>query len=171
MPSALVLKNNQATIDAIRKVGAKQLILAPGNYWTGGHAWTKYEDPNSSFMHLLKDPAKNLAIDIHEYLDVDFSGGHAECVSKASIELAPLTAWLKENKLKAMITEFGGANNTQCAEYLTDIVTYMDNNEEYIGWTAWAAGPFWGPYSPCCTDQRQWGSLEPGSKAADGGPS
>lgn len=54
---------------------------------------------------------------------------------------------------------------------LTEMVKYMAANEEYIGWTAWAAGPFWGPYSPCCTDQAQLGSLEPGSKAADGGPS
>ncbi len=31
-------------------------------------------------------------------------------------------------------------------------------------------GPFWGTNSPCCTDSQQWGSLEPGSKAAGGGP-
>jgi hypothetical protein len=100
----------------------------------------------------------------------------------------------------------------------------MADNEEYIGWTAWAAGPFWGSNSPCkclpestyvlsrskrpgnitlcathqlflvsqllidpssildkyvfdiltcgtgCTDSKQWGSLEPGSKASDGTP-
>lgn len=46
----------------------------------------------------------------------------------------------------------------------------MSDNEEYIGWTAWAAGPFWGPNSPCCTDSNQWGSLEPGSKAVNGSP-
>ena len=27
---------------------------------------------------------------------------------------------------------------------LSDMVKYMDRNEVYIGWTAWAAGPFWG---------------------------
>jgi endoglucanase len=69
-----------------------------------------------------------------------------------------------------MITEFGGANNTQCTQYLTDMINYMADNDPYIGWTAWAAGPFWGANSPCCTDSQQWGSLEPGSKAADGGP-
>jgi endoglucanase len=70
-----------------------------------------------------------------------------------------------------MITEFGGANNTQCATYLTDIINYMANNPEYIGWTAWAAGPFWGTAAPCCSDGAQLGSLEPGSKAAGGYPS
>ena len=54
---------------------------------------------------------------------------------------------------------------------LNGILDYMAQNEEYIGWTAWAAGPFWGPNSPCCTDSKQLGSLEPGSKAGDGGPS
>jgi endoglucanase len=75
-----------------------------------------------------------------------------------------------ELAVQAMITEFGGDNNTQCAEYLTDLINYMHDNDEYIGWTAWAAGPFWGSYSPCCTDGQQWGSLEPGSKAVDGSP-
>ena len=69
-----------------------------------------------------------------------------------------------------MITEFGAANGTQCATYLTDMVNYMTANDVYIGWTAWAAGPFWGTYSPCCSDSQQWGSLEPGSLAADGSP-
>lgn len=54
---------------------------------------------------------------------------------------------------------------------LTDFVNYMADNPEYIGWTAWAAGPFWGTNSPCCSDDTQLGSLEPGSAAAGGGPS
>lgn len=53
---------------------------------------------------------------------------------------------------------------------LSDFVKYMNSNDEYIGWTAWAAGPFWGSNSACCTDSKQWGSLEPTSKAADGSP-
>lgn len=69
-----------------------------------------------------------------------------------------------------MITEFGAANGTQCATYLIDMVNYMAVNDVYIGWTAWAAGPLWGSYSPCCSDSQQWGSLEPGSLAADGSP-
>jgi endoglucanase len=70
-----------------------------------------------------------------------------------------------------MITEFGGANNTGCATMLTDMINYMAENPEYIGWTAWAAGPFWGTAAPCCSDSAQLGSLEPGSKAAGGAPS
>lgn len=54
---------------------------------------------------------------------------------------------------------------------LTDFVNYMADNPEYIGWTAWAAGPLWGTSSPCCSDDSPLGSLEPGSTAGGSGPS
>ncbi|PQE13858.1 endoglucanase 1 protein [Rutstroemia sp. NJR-2017a BBW] len=149
MPTSLVLANNQAAITAIRKTGAKNLILAPGNSWTGGHSWTQGSDPSSALLQKLKDPIKNTAIDIHEYLDVDFSGGHSLCSSSAPDYLANLTSWLHTNNLKAMITEFGASNGTECKPYLQGIINYMAQNDEYIGWTAWAAGPFWGTNSPC----------------------
>jgi len=172
MPSALNLANLQSAIDGIRNAGAKNLIIAPGNSWSGGHYWTKGgSEANSNWIQKLVDPLKNTAVDIHEYLDEDFSGGHTACTQDPAKNLAGVTAWLKENKLKAFITEFGGSNTTGCVTMLNDLMDYMSNNEEYIGWTAWAAGPFWGSASPCCTDQKQFGSFEPGSKAADGGPS
>ncbi|SPN99057.1 probable Endoglucanase 1 [Cephalotrichum gorgonifer] len=174
MPTKLVFDNNQAAVDAIRAAGAKNLILVPGGQWSGGHSWT--EDwggdlaPNSEFMAKINDPENNFVLDVHEYLDEDYSGTHTECVNSFPDNLAKLTAWLKENSLKAMITEFGGSNTTACETQLSEALQYMEENEEYIGWTAWAAGPFWGPNSACCTDSRQLGSLEPGSKAADGSP-
>ena len=58
----------------------------------------------------------------------------------------------------------------QCYDYIQEEIQYMANNTQYIGWTAWAAGPLWGTGSPCCTDSKQYGSLEPGSTAADGSP-
>ena len=67
----------------------------PGNAWTGGHSWTEGLDPSSATMQKFKDPLNNTALDIHEYLDSDYSGGHAECVQDAATHLAPLTAWLK----------------------------------------------------------------------------
>ena len=174
MDNNLVLANNQAAINAIRATGAKQLIIAPGGGWTGGHSWTSgysgNTPPNSEVMIKLTDPANNTAFDVHEYLDSDYSGGHALCSQSAATGLADLTSWLRTNGFKAMITEFGGSNGTQCESYITDMIKYMADNPEYIGWTAWAAGPLWGSYSPCCTDSQAWGSLEPGSTAADGSP-
>ncbi|KAF3013692.1 hypothetical protein E8E14_001844 [Neopestalotiopsis sp. 37M] len=170
MASSLVLANNQAAIDGIRAANASNLIIMPGNSWTGGHAWTEGTDPSSAVMNQFVDPLNNTAIDIHEYLDVDFSGSHLECVQDPATNLAALTAWLKENNLKAFITEFGGSNSTSCQTMVPDMVNYMAENPEYIGWTAWAAGPFWGSNSPCCTNSTLLGSLEPGSTAVDGSP-
>ncbi|KAK6075526.1 cellulase [Seiridium cupressi] len=170
MASSLVLANNQAAIDGIRAANASNLIIMPGNSWTGGHSWTEGTDPSSAVMNQFNDPLNNTAIDIHEYLDYDFSGGHLECVSDPATNLDALTAWLTENNLKAFITEFGGSNSTSCQKMLPDILNYMSDNPEYIGWTAWAAGPFWGSNSPCCTNSTLLGSLEPGSTAADGSP-
>ncbi|KAK0629560.1 glycoside hydrolase family 5 protein [Bombardia bombarda] len=172
MSSALLMANLQAAVDAVRASGAKNLVIAPGNSWSGGHAWTEGgPEASSNWIHKLVDPLNNTAIDIHEYLDQDFSGGHQLCAQDPVTNLAGVTAWLRENKLKAFITEFGGSNTTECVSMLNTMLDYMEQNEEYIGWTAWAAGPFWGSASPCCTDQAQFGSLEPGSKAAGGGPS
>lgn len=138
----------------------------------------KITDPvNNTGTYTSLPPLQNhtfsnfpLAFDIHEYLDTDFSGGHSVCAQPAASNLAGLTTWLQTYGYKAMITEFGAANGTQCSSYLTDMVNYMAANDVYIGWTAWAAGPLWGTYSPCCTDSQQWGSLEPGSLASDGSP-
>ena len=153
MSTQLILQNNQAAINAIRAAGAKQLILAPGNGYTGGHSWNQSTcatcDPSSQWLYQLKDPANNTAIDIHEYLDTDFSGSHQACVQPGPSNLAGVTSWLKQHGLKAMVTEFGGDNgtSTNCPQYLTDLINYMAQNPEYIGWAAWAAGPFWGENS------------------------
>ncbi|KAG6820198.1 hypothetical protein H0H93_004048 [Arthromyces matolae] len=171
-PTQLVLANNQAAINGIRSVGAAQLILAPGNAWTGGHSFTQVSGnnyaPSSDYMNKMWDPLHNLAIDIHEYLDEDYSGTHANCTQPAPSNLAALTAWLKENKLKAMITEFGGGDNDVCYQMLDEMFKYMDANDEYIGWSIWAAGPLWGRSSPCCGAET--GSLEPNMLNADGKP-
>lgn len=96
MDTDLVLANNQAAIDAIRAADASNLIILPGNSWTGGHAWNESYGgvPNSEVMHRFADPLNNTAIDIHEYLDEDYSGTHAECLNGPE-HLDAVTAWLK----------------------------------------------------------------------------
>jgi len=73
MDTQLIVDNNQAAIDGIRSTGAQQLIIAPGNGFTGGHSWTQTtgangDAPSSDFMAQISDPLNNTAIDIHEYL-------------------------------------------------------------------------------------------------------
>ncbi|KAF8908490.1 endoglucanase 1 [Gymnopilus junonius] len=186
MPTQLILLNNQVAIDHIRAAGAPQLILAPGNGFTGGHSWTQTtganDAPSSQFLNKLVDPLRNTAIDIHEYLDIDFSGSHDECMQPAPSNLANLTIWLQENHLKqvsfpaskfllnptnnihipnrAVISEFGGGNNENCFQFIDTMLDYLATNDVYIGWSIWAAGPIWGTSAPCCGADT--GSLEPG---------
>lgn len=70
-PTQLILQNDQAAINGIRSAGALQLILAPGNGYTGGHSWTQITGaannaPSSEYLNKLVDPIKNTAMDIHE---------------------------------------------------------------------------------------------------------
>lgn len=56
-------------MNGIRAAGAAQLILAPGNGFTGGHSWTtasQGNDPSSEWIGKLVDPLRNLAIEVHE---------------------------------------------------------------------------------------------------------
>ncbi|KIJ53793.1 glycoside hydrolase family 5 protein [Sphaerobolus stellatus SS14] len=173
LPTSLLLLNNQVAINAIRAVGAKQLILAPGNGFTGGHAWNQTtgsanDAPSSDFLFKLVDPFSNTAIDVHEYLDIDFSGGHNVCSQPGPSNLAGLTAWLKQHKLKAVLSEFGAGANANCFQFVDDLLTYLAANPEYIGWTAWAAGPIWGTADSCCGPDT--GNLEPGTLTSSGTP-
>jgi len=121
MPTPLVLKNDQAAINGIRNAGARQLILAPGNGYTGGHSWLQTtgngDAPSGDYLYKLRDPIHNTAIDIHEYLDYDFSGQHQVCNQSGPTNLAGLTGWLKQHDLKAFVSEFGGDNNTMVGHH------------------------------------------------------
>lgn len=70
----------------------------------------------------------------------------------------------------ANVVHYGDTHVKQCLQYIQQLINYMADNEEYIGWTAWAAGPLWGSYSPCCDNYGSSGSFEPGSTASDGSP-
>ena len=151
MSTELWLANANEAIDAIRMSGASNLILVPGNAWTGAHSWYQnwYGTPNATVMQGIVDPLNTYAIDLHQYLDADFSGTSPTCVSPTigSEKLIDVTNWLKEQGLQGFLGEFGAADNTTCLQALDDMLDYIDANPEaWLGWTYWAAGPWWGNY-------------------------
>lgn len=81
MPSEQWRDAANAAIVGIRETGAKNLILVPGNGWTGAHSWAQswYGTPNAALMLTIVDPADNLAFEVHQYLDGDSSGTHDSC--------------------------------------------------------------------------------------------
>ncbi|KAF2404470.1 endo-beta-1,4-glucanase [Trichodelitschia bisporula] len=161
MDQSLVQQLNQAAINGIRAAGANtQYINAEGNSWSG--AWTWVSSGNGASLVSLRDPANKLMYQMHQYLDQDGSGSHAECVSSTiGVErLKAATAWLKQNKKMGVLGEFAGGDNPQCKTAVKGMLEYMKQNSDvWKGAIWWAAGPWWADYMF---------SLEPGKGKAVG---
>lgn len=158
MPTEQLVTSENAAIAGIRAAGATNLILVPGNAWTGAWTWQNnyYGTPNAQAMLNIVDSGNNFAFDVHQYLDSDGSGSHTNIVS-ATIGLERLinfTAWLKVNNRKGFLGEFAvpnaiiGPGPSQIGdEALTNMLSHIQNNSDvWLGWTWWAAGPWWGNY-------------------------
>lgn len=140
-----------AAISAIRSAGARQMIIVPGNAWTGAHSWTSssYGTPNSVAMLDIRDPSDNVVFEVHQYLDPDSSGGSGACVSTTigKERLLKFVQWLRDNGKKGFVGEFAGGDNTTCNTAVTDMLAYMHaSSDVLVGWLWWAGGPWWGDY-------------------------
>ncbi|MEE5090803.1 glycoside hydrolase family 5 protein [Xanthomonas euvesicatoria] len=143
----------QASIDTIRKTGANNLILVPGALWTGAHSWysTVAGQSNAVAMASIRDPLNRYAIEAHQYLDADSSGTSGGCVSATvGVErLRSFTEWLRLNKKRGFLGEFGTGNTGTCNLALNGMLGYMESNSDvWIGWSWWAAGAWWSAAYP-----------------------
>jgi len=151
MPTEQWVGAANAAIQAIRNTGAGNLLLVPGNGWTGAHAWGQnwYGTPNASAMLQIKDPGNNYAFEVHQYLDSDSSGSQAGCVSATigSERMQTFTNWLRANGKRGFLGEVGGGTDSVCLSALDNILDHLEaNSDVYLGWTYWAGGPWWGDY-------------------------
>jgi endoglucanase len=141
----------EAAIAEIRATGARNLILVPGTAWTGAHSWTKARDgdSNAEAFGTLSDPADNMAFEVHQYMDSDYSGTSSDCQSETigRETLVKFTQWLRETGHRGFLGEFGAADNPVCLAALDQMLKYIsENSDVWIGWTYWAAGAWWGDY-------------------------
>lgn len=112
----------QAAVTAIRTAGATtQLILLPGNDWTG--AQTFISNGSGAALSTVKNldgTNTSLIFDVHKYLDSDGSGTHTECTADhVSDTFEPLATWLREQGRQAMLTETGGGNTASVSPALS----------------------------------------------------
>ncbi len=139
------------SVAAIRKAGAKNLLLIPGSNWTGAHSWTAGgSSSNAAAFSSFKDPDDNFVYELHQYLDTDSSGTHDSCVDANLVRarMSEVTEWLRTHEVKAFLGEFGGPQGAECLASLDALMNYTDmNNDVWVGWTYWAGGPWWGDYS------------------------
>jgi endoglucanase len=142
----------QAAIDAIRGVGARNLVLVSGTGWDGAHNFVSgngYGEPNAAALAGLRDPANNIAFEVHQYLDADHSGTHPDCMSPdAAVRiLVPFTHWLRAGGRRGFLGEVGAVATPQCLASLTTLLGHINANPDaWLGWTYWAGGPWWGDY-------------------------
>jgi endoglucanase len=138
-----------AAIAAIREAGAQNLILVPGNGWTGAHGWfqTYYGSANASVMSGVVDPGNNFVYELHQYLDSDSSGTLPTCVSETigAERMQQVTAWLRERGARGFLAEYGAPGNSLCLKAMDQLLDYVEQNSDvWLGWAAWAGGPRWG---------------------------
>jgi endoglucanase len=151
MPTEQWVGAANAAIAAIRAAGANNVIVAPGNGWTGAGSWTSsgYGTPNSVAMLNIDDPANNTLYEVHLYLDSDASGTSSSCVSTTigRERLAGFVKWLRDHGKKGFLGEFAVADNATCntaAKGTLDMV--FESSDVMVGFTWWGAGPWWGDY-------------------------
>jgi endoglucanase len=133
-----------AAIAAIRAQGAKQLILVPGSYWTGGHSWVS--SGNAAVMNTgVVDSENNYAFELHQYLDSDYSGTSPTVVTGAGATvLVAVTASLRAAGKKAFLGETGVGTSAAALAELEAELDYLDANRDvWLGVTLWAGGPWW----------------------------
>jgi endoglucanase len=148
MPTEKWVSAANAAITAIRAVGARNLIFVGGNHWSSAQAWYSsfYGTPNAKALLSIVDPLDRVVFEAHTYLDSDSSGTHSTCISPSiGVErLQPFTRWLTEHGKVGFLGEFGGSRDPTCLEALSGMVRHMrDRADVYLGWTYWAAGPWW----------------------------
>jgi endoglucanase len=151
MPTEQWLNAANAAIAAIRTAGAENRILVPGNGWTGAWTWLQdwYGGANGIWMLKVQDPKNNTVFDVHQYLDKDGSGTHADVVSPTigSERLRVFTEWCRTHKKRAFLGEFAAPATEIGQQAIADMLRAMERDRGvWTGFAWWAAGARWGDY-------------------------
>lgn len=147
VPPGQWLQSANAAIGAIRKAGARNLILVPGVAYSGAHSWIA--SGNGAAMLHVKDPAHHFVFDVHQYLDEDSSGTKPDVVSATigSERLAQFTLWCRQHHQRGFLGEFAAGDTPTGRRAVEDMLTFMEKNRDvWAGYTWWAAGAWWGDY-------------------------
>jgi endoglucanase len=142
------MKIAQATILDIRKVDSETAIIVGGNHWSSAYRWLEV----SNELKQLQDPSYNLIFEAHVYFDEDNSGVYRRSYDEEKAHedtgvqrLTPFVSWLKENKLRGFIGEYGiPANDERWTRCLERMLVYMQ--QQGVNGTYWAAGARWNNY-------------------------
>jgi endoglucanase len=174
VPDDKVFTIQASVIKMLREQHFDGYILVEGNSWSGLHSWAsdswKGSDGQSytnatlftreNFEKAGITDLSKVLINVHQYLDSNYSGNGNSCQQDLTttgpngFNLNAFVDYLNQNKLKAIVTEFGGGSNAEsCREPLRQFMQYLQdnsaNNRDYgfTGWTIWSTGHGWGGYN------------------------
>ena len=139
----------QALITKIRTVDQATMILVAGDGWSSAWRWPQF----SNNLKSLVDPSRNLMFEAHIYFDNDASGKYDQSydlegtTANTGVDrVQPFVKWLKDNKLRGFVGEYGVPDNDpRWLLTLDNMLKYLQNN--CVNGTYWAAGPWWGNYT------------------------
>ena len=170
-------------ISAIRSVETTggtvppHLILVPGNGYSS--AWNWMGSDNDEILGPgITDSRNNWAFEAHQYLNSngDGFGNDIEAVAGSGVNrVSAITTWARSIGKKLFLGEFGIGRTASMTTEGTSLLNFMKNNNDvWIGWTIWAAGPWWGDYiytvAPATPDRPQWNILDDFLTATGGAP-
>ncbi|MCX8522101.1 MAG: glycoside hydrolase family 5 protein [Rhodoferax sp.] len=156
----------QATVLALRRAGSRHLILVGSGRWSGAHEFdVRVDGPSAAEVFAnFRDPLKRFAVELHQYADANYSGSGSICIDPGSLQsiMQTLANWSRQNRVRLFMGEFGVPNNPDCLIDLLTLLRGMEDKPVWLGWTYWAAGPWWGNYAL---------SIQPGGGiSSSGGP-
>lgn len=174
VPDDKVFTIQASVIKMLRDKGFTGYILVEGNSWSGLHSWASYTwtgqngqtysnatlFTRANFEKAGITDLSKVLINVHQYLDSDYSGTHQNCLPDTTttgengFNLDSFVDYLEENQLQAIVTEFGVGNDTaSCSAPLNAFMTYLQDNSSqgknygFAGWTVWSTGHGWGDYN------------------------
>jgi aryl-phospho-beta-D-glucosidase BglC (GH1 family) len=131
-------------VAAIRSTGATNMVIVPnsrasdithfGNYSPNGGS------DDFTALRGLVDPAKNLALDMHQYLTGTVSSG----TQYVGLNFEKVTSWARANGFRCYLTELGvDPAKPYAKENITSLLAYLDANADvWIGWSPWNLVPY-----------------------------
>ncbi|WP_207423582.1 glycoside hydrolase family 5 protein [Desertivirga brevis] len=135
----------QHIITQIRAVDTKTTIVVGGDFFSSASQWKAVSDN----LKNLVDPSENLIYEAHTYWDKTSSGTYTGTYDQEGAtpntgvqRITPFVEWLKANKKKGFIGEYGvPRNDPRWLVVLDNALKYMRDN--CVNGCYWAAGPRW----------------------------
>lgn len=160
-----VFNMETAVIKQLQTENFPGYYLVEGVNWSGLHSWKQSGNAavftRQNFINAGINNFNNIIINVHQYLDSNYSGTHNSCLQNITttgpngFNLQSFVNYLQRNQFKAIVTEFGvGSNQQSCSTPLNAFLTYLSNNSYsvskgygFVGWTVWSTGHGWGNYN------------------------